>query len=506
MIGICRASFYFLLTSGTLTVGQMSNSGLSQLQQEGLARMQQARMQQAQRKRAEEAQMQRAEAAKMQQRAEAARMQRAEEARRAEAARMQQRVEEAKMQQRAEAAKVQRAKEAKMQQLAEEARMQRGAAEQRAAAEQQRAKQAKMQQMAEEARMQRAAAQQRAAAEQQRAAAEQQRAALAKQRAAAASQTNRAAPYDTQLQDGHDALARLFGTAPDMQERAAPSASRAKPILSQAAPAGQRTKVAYQMDDMRREAQAASAGQRTKAAERLDDMRREALGYTSTAQRVGPASGRVPQASQGMRGAVPRAGRVSNDDTMAQLFGARPTMDRSQASRAARAKQMEEEEEGMDTDELAGSIMEGFDSNKDGKISLYELMDHVGDAHHSMPEFEGWHEGFSQADDDGDMHLTIEELSTLLKNVGNQETEMKISDEKSRHAAIAASIMDGLDSNGDGKIGLQELLSNLKDEHHHAPEFKGWHKGFQQADADHDMHLTVDELANLLMAANEEEL
>mmetsp|Transcript_128795 Transcript_128795/g.222320 ORF Transcript_128795/g.222320 Transcript_128795/m.222320 type:complete len:448 (-) Transcript_128795:73-1416(-) len=447
MIGICRASFYFLLTSGTLTVGQMSNSGLSQLQQEGLARMQQARMQQAQRKRAEEAQMQRAEAAKMQQRAEAARMQRAEEARRAEAARMQQRVEEAKMQQRAEAAKVQRAKEAKMQQLAEEARMQRGAAEQRAAAE-------------------------------------QQRAALAKQRAAAASQTNRAAPYDTQLQDGHDALARLFGTAPDMQERAAPSASRAKPILSQAAPAGQRTKVAYQMDD----------------------MRREALGYTSTAQRVGPASGRVPQASQGMRGAVPRAGRVSNDDTMAQLFGARPTMDRSQASRAARAKQMEEEEEGMDTDELAGSIMEGFDSNKDGKISLYELMDHVGDAHHSMPEFEGWHEGFSQADDDGDMHLTIEELSTLLKNVGNQETEMKISDEKSRHAAIAASIMDGLDSNGDGKIGLQELLSNLKDEHHHAPEFKGWHKGFQQADADHDMHLTVDELANLLMAANEEEL
>mmetsp|Transcript_157614 Transcript_157614/g.302557 ORF Transcript_157614/g.302557 Transcript_157614/m.302557 type:complete len:485 (+) Transcript_157614:108-1562(+) len=484
MIGICRASFYFLLTSGTLTVGQMSNSGLSQLQQEGLARMQQARMQQAQRKRAEEAQMQRAEAAKMQQRAEAARMQRAEEARRAEAARMQQRVEEAKMQQRAEAAKVQRAKEAKMQQLAEEARMQRVAAEQRAAAEQQRAKQAKMQQMAEEARMQRAAAQQRAAAEQQRAAAEQQRAALAKQRAAAASQTNRAAPYDTQLQDGHDALARLFGTAPDMQERAAPSASRAKPILSQAAPSGQRTKVAYQMDD----------------------MRREALGYTSTAQRVGPASGRVPQASQGMRGAVPRAGRVSNDDTMAQLFGARPTMDHSQASRAARAKQMEEEEEGMDTDELAGSIMEGFDSNKDGKISLYELMDHVGDAHHSMPEFEGWHEGFSQADDDGDMHLTIEELSTLLKNVGNQETEMKISDEKSRHAAIAASIMDGLDSNGDGKIGLQELLSNLKDEHHHAPEFKGWHKGFQQADADHDMHLTVDELANLLMAANEEEL
>mmetsp|Transcript_101694 Transcript_101694/g.185581 ORF Transcript_101694/g.185581 Transcript_101694/m.185581 type:complete len:470 (-) Transcript_101694:78-1487(-) len=469
MIGICRASFYFLLTSGTLTVGQMSNSGLSQLQQEGLARMQQARMQQAQRKRAEEAQMQRAEAAKMQQRAEAARMQRAEEARRAEAARMQQRVEEAKMQQRAEAAKVQRAKEAKMQQLAEEARMQRVAAEQRAAAE-------------------------------------QQRAALAKQRAAAASQTNRAAPYDTQLQDGHDALARLFGTAPDMQERAAPSASRAKPILSQAAPSGQRTKVAYQMDDMRREAQAASAGQRTKAAERLDDMRREALGYTSTAQRVGPASGRVPQASQGMRGAVPRAGRVSNDDTMAQLFGARPTMDHSQASRAARAKQMEEEEEGMDTDELAGSIMEGFDSNKDGKISLYELMDHVGDAHHSMPEFEGWHEGFSQADDDGDMHLTIEELSTLLKNVGNQETEMKISDEKSRHAAIAASIMDGLDSNGDGKIGLQELLSNLKDEHHHAPEFKGWHKGFQQADADHDMHLTVDELANLLMAANEEEL
>merc|ERR1711879_939260 len=154
-----------------------------------------------------------------------------------------------------------------------------------------------------------------------------------------------------------------------------------------------------------------------------------------------------------------------------------------------------EREQENDHDAMAEEILEGFDTDGDGQISYYELMDHVGPDHHKSPEFKG----LLEADTDGDMYISLEELAARLKNVDEEakKTQKSVKGPDAQHVAIAASIMDNLDANGDGKVSLQELVSNLKDEHHTHPDFKGWHAGFKEADADNDMHLTIKELAHL---------
>lgn len=170
-------------------------------------------------------------------------------------------------------------------------------------------------------------------------------------------------------------------------------------------------------------------------------------------------------------------------------------------NRLKQAEQREMDDE-PDHDAMAESILQGFDTDGDGQISYYELMDHVGPEHHQSPEFQG----LLDADEDGNMFITLEELAARLKNVDKEAKKaQKEKGPNAQHVSIASSIMDNLDANGDGKVSLQELVSNLKDEHHQHPDFKGWHAGFKEADADSDMHLTIKELANLFKAFDDEQ-
>mmetsp|Transcript_128939 Transcript_128939/g.223666 ORF Transcript_128939/g.223666 Transcript_128939/m.223666 type:complete len:659 (+) Transcript_128939:50-2026(+) len=143
------------------------------------------------------------------------------------------------------------------------------------------------------------------------------------------------------------------------------------------------------------------------------------------------------------------------------------------------------------SDDAASTIMQGFDTNKDGKISMDELAEHAGD----HPNFKGWQAAFKNVDTDRDGYLTSAEVGALLAQSSKQEQEQIVDDSEE---SIAASVMDGLDTNKDGKLTLQELEEHVGDNKGLHSTFEGWRTGFEDADADKDGHLTVHELAGLL--------
>jgi len=151
--------------------------------------------------------------------------------------------------------------------------------------------------------------------------------------------------------------------------------------------------------------------------------------------------------------------------------------------------------------EVAHSVMAGFDTDKDGEISLKELLDHVGENKEVQAAFQGWQEGFQHADSDGNGRLNIQELATLLESVSrdNQHDLVHTSERE-----VAAQVMDGFDTDKDGKISLMELLDHLGDKAMHS-SFEGWRDGFKQADADKDQHLDLDELTTLLEHVSRED-
>jgi len=165
-------------------------------------------------------------------------------------------------------------------------------------------------------------------------------------------------------------------------------------------------------------------------------------------------------------------------------------------------KDGETEEKKQSLGEIA---LTGFDTDKDGKISLHEILDQVNKnkdgANH--PDLQGWTEGFKQADADKDMHLNAEELEYLFTHAKKEhKDELTSAIEDS-----TKSVMESFDTDKDGKISLMEFTErmNTKPEIANQPQFQGWNKGFKDADVDKDMHLNADELKSLLAKVMNEE-
>lgn len=138
------------------------------------------------------------------------------------------------------------------------------------------------------------------------------------------------------------------------------------------------------------------------------------------------------------------------------------------------------------------TMMGAFDANKDEKVSMEELMQHVGSKSDVKAFVEGWQSGFQEADADKDGHLTAEEMSYLVNHV-TKDHRRKLVEEAD---ATAASVMEGFDTDKDGKISLKELEEKIGANGPTVGSFKGWQTGFKEADADGDGHLTAEELAS----------
>jgi len=154
---------------------------------------------------------------------------------------------------------------------------------------------------------------------------------------------------------------------------------------------------------------------------------------------------------------------------------------------------------------LGEIALEGFDTDKDGKISLHELLErvHANQEVANHPDLQGWSQGFKEADADKDMHLNAEELEFLFTNAKKQHRDELVQGIEDSSKAV----LEGWDTDKDGRISLLELTERM----HNNPdaanqlEFKGWHDGFKEADVDKDMRLDADELRSLLTKfANEE--
>lgn len=141
---------------------------------------------------------------------------------------------------------------------------------------------------------------------------------------------------------------------------------------------------------------------------------------------------------------------------------------------------------------IASSILQGFDSNKDGQIELKELLARVGDMK-AHAAFEGWTSGFHLADDDQNGKLDLEELTFLLKHVSSMDQHDLVSKSEDSQDT-AASVMERFDANKDGKISLAELEAKAGK----SDDFQGWQEGFKEADSDEDGYLTSQEVASWL--------
>jgi Ca2+-binding EF-hand superfamily protein len=61
-----------------------------------------------------------------------------------------------------------------------------------------------------------------------------------------------------------------------------------------------------------------------------------------------------------------------------------------------------------------GKVLEGFDANRDGKLSMGEISKHSGMLTESFG-LGAWKEGFLKSDAEGDGLLDFQELHTLLE-------------------------------------------------------------------------------------------
>merc|ERR1712139_602546 len=102
--------------------------------------------------------------------------------------------------------------------------------------------------------------------------------------------------------------------------------------------------------------------------------------------------------------------------------------------------------------------MSGFDSDRNGQISMRELLDHVGDKKAVNAAFKGWQQGFMEADANKDGQLSLKELSSLLQRVSRKDQQQLVEESEDE---VAASVMSGFDSDRNGQISMRELLDHV---------------------------------------------
>jgi len=147
-------------------------------------------------------------------------------------------------------------------------------------------------------------------------------------------------------------------------------------------------------------------------------------------------------------------------------------------------------------DDSLDSVMSGFDSNKDGKVDLKEILKHSEIKEYSelVDEIA---KAFLTADKDKDRLLDREEMGQLLKHITKDEAEAIFNP--------LEPIMAKFDTDKDGKMSVDELTTMLalaKEKTGHDAEtdreWKHWLDGFAESDRNKDLHLDLQELAHLL--------
>jgi Ca2+-binding EF-hand superfamily protein len=149
-------------------------------------------------------------------------------------------------------------------------------------------------------------------------------------------------------------------------------------------------------------------------------------------------------------------------------------------------------------DVYANDATKIWDTDEDGRISYMEFTEHMMKNKKKNMNVKALGQAFKEADGDNDLHLDPDELKAFLTKVSEQTKGRggkKAHDPKKSLGEVA---MANFDKDGDGKVSLHEFTESIPAGKAKDPAFKGWTKGFKDADTDNDMHLTVEELDALL--------
>ncbi|XP_040074401.1 neurocalcin-delta B-like [Ixodes scapularis] len=118
---------------------------------------------------------------------------------------------------------------------------------------------------------------------------------------------------------------------------------------------------------------------------------------------------------------------------------------------------------GVDSDEFAESLFRTLDVNKDGFIDFREFMRGLNATSRGKPDQKlTW--AFNVYDLDGDGFIDKDEMLQMITNVLKMSASSKSTPSKDNldPKKLVEQIFAAMDTNGDGKITLQEFLEGIK--------------------------------------------
>lgn len=181
------------------------------------------------------------------------------------------------------------------------------------------------------------------------------------------------------------------------------------------------------------------------------------------------------------------------------------------------------------------SIMNTFDNDKDGKLTIQELLQHAeydSDDASAASMSQGWANSYHAADADKDGLLSTEEVVVFLNRVGHQDkpaSDSTVKQEKEKNHATVEDLAESLkhlgederekliqeshslmlkefDMDEDGKVTLKEILPGDGSEDYLLTIFGQWKDSFDNADGNKDGLLSSEEFSHLLRSLGKEQL